>query len=1238
MNNIIFSILKLVNEHCPFTTDNSKQNTCPENCKRGPYYDFSPIDVCEDEDKSSYQEEFNQIKYALENDKVKNLAVLGKFGTGKSSLVSSFFKHAQINNKKISEKEYVTVSLADFDYLKENLADNIEDELAGNYKSDKDNTYDTTDKNHSNASSENRVDLSNKNNQSSGKYAYQNLDAVEKEIIRQLSYGKLSKNVPISFLSKFKTRLCDTFVISLYLSPLLVIFLSSFFIKDEIVHLFNYAPGSNLTKLFVLTVITSAYIFIFFKFLSPKLRFKNLSLSSLSISVEQKDSDNIIDAYLDEITYLFEQSECKYVIFEDLDRGNNPEVFTHLRNLNIVLNNDIRCKDKIICFLKRCQRRIVFIYLLRNDLLSPQEMVKFFDYTLSITPYATSSNIAFHALKIRDEIYAYYKKIEIDETSEDELKTTQDIEVHNSADQQDKNTKKLSESKIIKKSELFTEGALDNDFIISVSKFISDLRNIKQIFNDYQLLIGNFEFLFEDVKGIAKKLYSISALKSYCPSDYNQLISNTGKLYELLNRVGEYNIFVKDIKNNLKSQFDNTNIIVKPDDSQRKINEEHIKEAIDSKLKELENEFKNIEDKYSFFDLISKKRFDPDFCLYIKSRPLLRYLLCNNYLAEDYRFFISRFSEQFSLNQREYSFLRKVYDANSYFQPNYELSKDKLELIFSLLPSFAVNSKAIFNISLFNFALKKYTNHENEESARFLGKYIEICLVSDYRDSGPEFFLSLCSSLNNELKNKNDLKLNDQIELNILISFFFKSNCNIKKVIDELENPVQKSEFLLFIFVYGIQQNLSNIINSNNNYFYGFNSLVNVKAISTYILKGLNNIPQMYWKYLFSSLRCLYVKLEYAPTSKILGGNLKEFYFILDQWLTPNDGSKNKSSKNYLPFKINCENCSALANFLTSSLKEFTKNTDSQDLNCSNSFWSVLFDFKSEAEPSILNIRKTIFNYIFEQPQLIEENRYLRLLSVSSVIDKFNNLSKDESVTYLEDEPSIVFSFLTIIASLENEKKLKFSCDVNENAVNDADKDNISKNLRNEFYALLQKYNSKSKYNIEENSIKACFLDFENFCSNDFSELLDKAKSLLQRWHDCNLFESFPKDLNFELAKVETISEFLTYSYSNKVNKNTPRHRVLPNLKNVLFVRDYLLSFNLPDYITDSNAHISESISPNQLEFQIFESAWKALFKFYQSCFDEISQSSSHYISCPNLGDLAPNKIKEFFLNLDKQD
>lgn len=1188
-----------------------------------PYYDFSPIDVCEDEDKSAYEEEFNQIKYALENDKVKNLAILGKFGTGKSSLISSFFKHAQINNKKISDKEYVTVSLADFDYLKENSSDNFEDDLAGNSKSDKDNTSDTTSQNNSNASSENRVDLSNKNNQSSGKSAYQNLEAVEKEIIRQLSFGKLSENVPISFLSKFKTRLCDTFVISLYLSPLLVLVLSSFFIKDEIVHLFNYTPVSTLTKLFVLTAITVAYVFIFFKFLSPRLRFKHLSLSSLSISVEQRDSDNIIDAYLDEITYLFEQSECKYVIFEDLDRGNNPEVFTHLRNLNIVLNNDIRCKNKNGFFWKKCQRRIVFIYLLRNDLLSPQEMVKFFDYTISITPYSASSNIAFHALKIRDELYAYYKKIEDGKSLEDELNASQDFGDNVPANQQYKITQMSSESKIFKRSKLFTEEALDNDFIISVSRFVGDLRNVKQIFNDYQLLIGNFEFLFEDSKNIAKKLFSISALKNYYPSDYNQLLSNNGKLYELMNRKGEYRSFVENVKNYFKDLNDKNDRLSSENFDQYEWN----------------RSFENLEEQYSFYDLVKSKRYKAELCTYLRNKTFLSYLLCSDFISEDYRFYVSKFSKKFCLDKKHYSFLRNVYDKNSIYEPNCEIisKKNELDVLLSFLPDNAVCSKAILNYHLFSFLLHNYINYQS-----VIHNYIGVIFKGKYKQQGYIFLLELCSFLNEELKNKNKnkIKLNDQTKLNILTYLFIKSNDNIKDVIDNLDNPVQKSEFLLFILVYGIQQNLSNIINSNNNSFNGFNSLIKVKAYSTYILKGLNNIPQMYWKYLFSSLRYLLVELEYAPTSKILGGNLKEFYFILDQWLTTNDGSKNKSLKYYLPFKINCENCSALANFLTSCLKEFTKNTDSQDLNCSNSFLSVLFDFKSEDKPSFLNIRKTIFNYIFEQNQFTEKNRYLRLLSVSSVIDKFNNLSKDESVTYLEDEPSIVFSFLTIITSLENE--LKVSHDFNEDIVINADEANTYNNLRNEFYALLQKYDVGRIFKSEVNSIKACFLDFENICCDDFSVLLDKASSLLQIWHDSNLFELFPKALNFELAKVVVISDFLRYSYLNKVNQKTPRHRVLPNLKNVLFVRDYLMSFNLSDSITDSSHLIPESLSPIKLEvFKMFDSAWNSLYEFFKQNFDEISQSSSHSISCPKFEDFEPNrinKIKKFFLNLDKQD
>ena len=49
------------------------------------------------------------------------------------------------------------------------------------------------------------------------------------------------------------------------------------------------------------------------------------------------------------------------------------------------------------------------------------------------------------------------------------------------------------------------------------------------------------------------------------------------------------------------------------------------------------------------------------------------------------------------------------------------------------------------------------------------------------------------------------------------------------------------------------------------------------------------------------------------------------------------------------------------------------------------------------------------------------------------------------------------------------------------------------------------------------------------------------------------------------------------------------------------------------------------------------DTAWNSLYEFFKQNFDEISQSSSHSISCPKFEDFEPNrinKIKKFFLNL----
>lgn len=1223
MNNIIFSILKLVNEHCPFTTDNSKQNTCPENCKRGPYYDFSPIDVCEDEDKSSYEEEFNQIKYALENDKAKNLAILGKFGTGKSSLISSFFKHAQINNKKISEKEYVTVSLADFNYLKENLADNIEDDLAGNSKSGKDNTSDTTDKNASNASSENRVDSSNKSNQLSGKSSYNNLEAVEKEIIRQLSYGKLSENVPISFLSKFKTRLSDSLVISLYLSSLLVLFLSSFFIKDEIVHLFNYAPGSTLTKLLVLTSITVGYVFIFFKFLSPRLRFKHLSLSSLSISVEQRDSDNIIDAYLDEITFLFEQSKCKYVIFEDLDRGNNPEVFTHLRNLNIVLNNDIRCKNKNVVFWKKGQRRIVFIYLLRNDLLSPQDMVKFFDYTLSITPYAASSNIAYYSLKIRDELYAYYKKIENDENSENELKTTHEIEVHDPADQQDKNTKKSSETKISNKSDLFTEDALDNDFIISVSKFISDLRNVKQIFNDYQLLIGNFEFLFDDVKSIGKKIFSISILKNYYPSDYNQLLSNKGNLYELLNRVGEYQSFVEankhffEQKNNLSSE----NSESKPQQDED-IKKDKTRNTSDS------NNLDKAEVVYSFYDLVNRKDCNPDFSEFIKQRALLRYLLCNNCLSEDYRFYITKFSNNFTLTKSEYTFLRNVYDSDSKYQAEYVLNQENLDLVFYLLPNYTIYSKAILNYSFFSFILSKCINLEIDSYGNFLYKYVKNILNNNFCSDGPDFILFICSNLNNNLCDIKERQKGDFEKLKRLFSAILFNCGNLNNLTKLFDDKNDEYEFLLYLSAYGTQ-----IFTYNGELakwegideFYSFLRKES-ENLGNFFLDKLNTIPRKYWNILFNSMSFLGIEFSTLPSIDSIDlGNIELFLNSLNK----------VQPKSKVLFDVNSKNLSTLSQYLLSIENE--KKGISEDVSlelCSFSIFTILFDLLGNEQSSFLNLRKLIFNY------LVGERQYTRILSVNEIGTRFSKLKEQQDGSTcrisLEDSPEIIVLILLSIQVCEFEY---YSASLSSFQENDLIYSLEKVHALSEIYkSLLNNYcvSNIELYDIDK--ISLCFIDFEDFFVDDLNVLFDNVNNLHSTLKSKNFFDFYPKDPSYDLAKVRVLFILLNYSFVTKVNPYSPQNRITPNINNLIYIRDCLCKFDSQFYEFSVD--------------KILRDTWFALYKYYQKFYQEIYDSNLflreyNVVQAPEFnetediqGTIKDNikRIKDFFLNLDKQD
>lgn len=165
-------------------------------------------------------------------------------------------------------------------------------------------------------------------------------------------------------------------------------------------------------------------------------------------------------------------------------------------------------------------------------------------------------------------------------------------------------------------------------------------------------------------------------------------------------------------------------------------------------------------------------------------------------------------------------------------------------------------------------------------------------------------------------------------------------------------------------------------------------------------------------------------------------------------------------------------------------------------------------------------------------------------------------------------------------------------------------------------------------------------MDFENSCIEDLKITFSKVDSLLQSWQDGTFFDLFTADLNFALAKAETLSDLLLYSLLPKVNKDTPQNRIKPNIQNIVFVRNFICSFDLSHLSNDNNEDKKTSFISHFYKNEI-DSLWNPLYEFYKKNFDEILLSSSNLNPCPDFEVLDPNrtaKIKDFFLNLDKQD
>jgi len=297
----------------------------PKDAKQEGFLGLAPNNNVE---KFEYYEA--EIKKALSSEHIKNVAISGAYGAGKSSVLRTF-------EKKYPEYQYINISLASFNTQKE-----IPPEEAKDFEA-----------------------------------------KIEKSILQQLFYKVEGKSLPFSkfkrikntskILTFFKSIVCFIWLISAYILyknfTFLNTYLSSLFTSDhlKLIVTLVFSTGS-LTALYMFGRMVGNSIL-------NKLTFKGTE-------IVVPGSSNL-NKFLDEILYFFEVTPYRVVVIEDLDRHNNDSIFTKLRELNTLINNSEQVKRDL---------PVKFIYAIRDEMFTGTERTKFFDYIIPIIPIITPSN------------------------------------------------------------------------------------------------------------------------------------------------------------------------------------------------------------------------------------------------------------------------------------------------------------------------------------------------------------------------------------------------------------------------------------------------------------------------------------------------------------------------------------------------------------------------------------------------------------------------------------------------------------------------------------------------------------------------------------------------------------------------------------------------------------------------------------------------------------------------------
>lgn len=316
------------------------------------------------------------LDYAFSNSSIKNIAITGIYGAGKSTVWNTYVHEKELRN-------IITVSLGKY---------------KNNIKDDDDRLKEASSTNALNSGVDGAKNKCSNENQKAEDIGDDN--RVERQLINQILSQIESKKIPLSkYGFKSNKSIFSICMESLaFLSIICSILL--WIIKDNFISFVNesYKNFNGISLMFICALLLFAplfyYLYIFNR--GNKFKISKITFKGAEANINDNNSDeSVLDRDIKELVYLLRSSDSKIVVFEDLDRYDNASIYTKLRELNFLLNKYVKVNDER-------ETLIRFVYMLKDSLFYSKNRTKFFDFILPIVPVVdskTSENALIELLK-----------------------------------------------------------------------------------------------------------------------------------------------------------------------------------------------------------------------------------------------------------------------------------------------------------------------------------------------------------------------------------------------------------------------------------------------------------------------------------------------------------------------------------------------------------------------------------------------------------------------------------------------------------------------------------------------------------------------------------------------------------------------------------------------------------------------------------------------------------------------